>query len=118
MAVLDVIEREGLADNVAKVGAFLKAALSQRKARFASIADVRGHGLFVGVEIAKSDADRTPDADGAIDIVNRLKDKGFMTSNAGAHRNVLKIRPPLTFAQKHAEDFLVAFDETMAEVDG
>ena len=118
MAVLDVIERDHLADNVAKVGAFLKAALSQRKGRFGSIADVRGHGLFIGVEIAKADAARTPDADGAIEVVNRLKDKGFMTSNAGAYRNVLKIRPPLTFAQKHAEDFLVAFDETMAELDG
>ena len=118
MAVLDVIERDHLADNVAKVGAFLKAALSQRKGRFGSIADVRGHGLFIGVEIAKADAARTPDADGAIEVVNRLKDKGFMTSNAGAYRNVLKIRPPLTFGQKHAEDFLVAFDETMAELDG
>lgn len=118
MAVLDVIERDGLADNVAKVGAFLKAALTQRKGRFASIADVRGHGLFIGVEIARTDAARTPDSDGAVTLVNRLKDKGFMTSNAGAYRNVLKIRPPLTFAQKHAEDFLVAFDATMAELDG
>ena len=118
MAVLDVIERDGLADNVATVGAFLKAALAQRKGRFASIADVRGHGLFIGVEIARSDAARTPDADRAVDIVNRLKDRGFMTSNAGAYRNVLKIRPPLVFKQSHAEEFLDAFDTTMAEIDG
>jgi 4-aminobutyrate aminotransferase-like enzyme len=118
MAVIDVIERDGLADNVATVGAFLKAALAERKARFASIADVRGHGLFVGVEIAKADAARTPDTDKAIEIINRLKDKGFLTSNAGAYRNVVKIRPPLVFAQRHAEEFLVAFDATMAELDG
>jgi 4-aminobutyrate aminotransferase-like enzyme len=100
------------------VGAALKSALSERKARFASIADVRGEGLFVGVEIAKSDALRTPDADKAIDVINRLKDKGFLTSNAGAFRNVVKIRPPLIFAQSHVDEFLTAFDATMAEIDG
>ena len=118
MAVLDVIERDGLRENVAKVGAALKTALSGRKARFASIADVRGHGLFVGVEIAKTDAARTPDTDKAIEVINRLKDRGFLTSNAGAYKNVVKIRPPLVFAQNHAEEFLVAFDATMAELDG
>jgi 4-aminobutyrate aminotransferase-like enzyme len=116
MAVIDVIEREGLAANVAAVGEFLKAALAERKARFASIADVRGHGLFVGVEITKTDAARSPDSDKAIEIINRLKDKGFLSSNAGAFRNVVKIRPPLVFAQSHAEEFLVAFDATMAEL--
>ena len=117
-AVIDVIERDRLAENVATVGAFLKSALAGRKGRFASIADVRGHGLFIGVEIAKTDAAREPDMDKAVDIINRLKDRGFLTSNAGAYRNVVKIRPPLVFRQSHAEEFLVAFDATMAEVDG
>lgn len=118
MAVIDVIERENLRENVASVGAFLKRALAERKGRFASIADVRGHGLFIGVEIAKTDALREPDMDKAVDIINRLKDRGFLTSNAGAYRNVVKIRPPLVFTQDHAEEFLVAFDATMAEIDG
>lgn len=118
MAVIDVIERDGLAANVATVGAFLKSALAERKGRFASIADVRGHGLFIGVEIARTDAAREPDMDKAVDIINRLKDRGFLTSNAGAYRNVVKIRPPLVFKQSHAEEFLVAFDATMADVDG
>ena len=90
----------------------------KRKSRFASIADVRGHGLFIGVEIATADAQRAPDADRAVEVINRLKDKGFLTSNAGAHRNVVKIRPPLVYARRHAEEFLVAFDATMAELDG
>lgn len=118
MAVLDVIEREDLLENVAAVGAFLKAALAERKARFGSIVDVRGHGLFVGVEIAKADTARSPDSDRAVEVINRLKDNGFLTSNAGAYRNVVKIRPPLVFTQRHAEEFLVAFDATMAEIDG
>ena len=118
MAVIDVIERDDLCANVTKVGAFLKSALAKRRGRFASVADVRGHGLFIGVEIAKTDAARTPDTDKAIEVINRLKDKGFLTSNAGAFRNVVKIRPPLVFAQSHAEEFLPAFDATMAELDG
>lgn len=118
MAVIDVIEREGLAANVAKVGAFLKSALAERQGRFSSIVDVRGHGLFIGVEIATTDAAREPDMDKAVEIINRLKDRGFLTSNAGAYRNVVKIRPPLVFQQSHAEEFLTAFDATMAEVDG
>jgi 4-aminobutyrate aminotransferase-like enzyme len=56
--------------------------------------------------------------DKAVDIINRLKDRGFLTSNAGAYRNVVKIRPPLVFQKSHAEEFLTAFDATMAEIDG
>jgi len=118
MAVIDVIERENLRENVATVGAFLKSALAERQGRFASIADVRGHGLFIGVEVATTDAAREPDMDRAVDIINRLKDRGFLTSNAGAYRNVVKIRPPLVFQKSHAEEFLTAFDATMAEIDG
>jgi 4-aminobutyrate aminotransferase-like enzyme len=118
MAVLDVIERDGLRHNAANVGGALKTALVERKPRCAAIVDVRGHGLFVGVEIVKRDDGITPDPDGAITIVNRLKDRGFLTSNAGAHSNIVKIRPPLPFAQQHAEAFLEAFDETMREFNG
>ena len=109
--VRDAPMPEGLCAEIA-------AALAERKGRFASIADVRGHGLFVGIEITKADAAKTPDPDKAIEIINRLKDRGFLSSNAGAFRNVVKIRPPLVFARSHAEEFLVAFDATMAELDG
>ena len=51
-------------------------------------------------------------------MVDRLKEKGFLTSNAGAFGNVVKIRPPLTFAENDAEAFLEAFDATLADLDG
>ena len=60
MAVIDVIERDGLRENVARVGASLKSALAERKERCAAIGDVRGHGLFIGVEMVKADAARRP----------------------------------------------------------
>jgi 4-aminobutyrate aminotransferase-like enzyme len=114
MAVIDVIERDKLAENVARVGASLKAALAERKKSCAAIGDVRGHGLFIGVEMVKPGAAREPDAERAIEVVNKLKDRGFLTSNAGAFRNVVKIRPPLVFKQHDADEFLVAFDATIA----
>jgi 4-aminobutyrate aminotransferase-like enzyme len=115
-AVLDVIERDGLAAKVASVGAALKAALAERAKTCRAIGDVRGHGLFIGVEMVKDGLE--PDAERAIQVVNALKDRGFLTSNAGAFRNVVKIRPPLVFDHPDAEEFLAAFDATIAHIDG
>ena len=116
MAVLDEIERHDLGASVARVGVALKAALTARKSGQKFIGDVRGHGLFLGVEIVKDDGTKTPDVDRAVDMVDRLKEKGFLISNAGIFRNVLKIRPPLVFRQEHADAFLAAFDEVLEEV--
>ena len=118
MPLLDIIERDGLRENAAVVGGALKQALLERKARCAAIGDVRGQGLFVGIEMVKDRTGKAPDRDRAVDVVNRLKDKGFLTSNAGAFSNIVKIRPPLVFKQKNADDFLAAFDATLAELDG
>ncbi|MGE0421077.1 MAG: aspartate aminotransferase family protein [Reyranellaceae bacterium] len=118
MAVLDVIERDGLRESVGTVGAWLKGELEKRKPRSAAIGDVRGHGLFIGVEMVKPGPAKEPDEKRTVEVVNALKDKGFLTSNAGAFRNVVKIRPPLVFTRAHAEEFLKAFDETIAALDG
>jgi 4-aminobutyrate aminotransferase-like enzyme len=116
MAVLDEIERRDLRSNVASVGTALKASLSQRKGASDAIGDVRGHGLFIGVELVKP-ADGSPDVNLAKRVINRLKDKGFLTSNAGAFSNVVKIRPPLTFSHENAAEFLVAWDQTIADLE-
>ena len=115
MAVLDEIEQRDLRGNVAAVGGALKDSLMQRKGASDAIGDVRGHGLFIGIEMVQP-ADRSPDAALARRVINRLKDKGFLTSNAGAFSNVVKIRPPLTFSHEHAAAFLVAWDETIDEL--
>ena len=115
LAVLDEIEDRQLRANVASVGAALKAALTARKPASPAIGDVRGHGLFIGVEMVKP-ADGAPDMELAKRMINRLKDKGFLTSNAGAFANVVKIRPPLVFSHDDAAAFLAAWDETVAEL--
>lgn len=117
MAVLDVIERDDLLGNAARVGGDLKAALQARLPKHGWIGDVRGQGLFLGVEIVRDKASRTPDRDRAVDIASRLMRRGFLTSNAGMLGNVVKIRPPLVFSQANAAAFLEAFDATAAELD-
>ena len=117
-AVLDEIEKRDLRENVTKVGSALRAALRERLPVADWIGDVRGLGLFIGVEMVSDGDSLEPDPARAIDVVNRLKDRGFLTSNAGAYKNVLKIRPPLVFGQEDADAFIAAFDETLADLDG
>jgi 4-aminobutyrate aminotransferase-like enzyme len=118
MAVLDILERDSLRDKAASVGDGLKAALTARAPQRDWIGDVRGVGLFIGIEIVTDKASKAPDRERAVDIANRLMRKGFLTSNAGALGNVVKIRPPLVFSEDNAAAFLAAFDDVMAEIGG
>ncbi|WP_312160437.1 aminotransferase class III-fold pyridoxal phosphate-dependent enzyme [Phenylobacterium sp.] len=115
MAVLDVIEAEGLAENAARVGAAFKAMLRQRQPMDQRIGDVRGAGLFLGVEVVRGHGDSRPDKALAVEVVNRLKSMGFLTANAGVHGNVIKLRPPLAFSLADAEAFVEAFDQAMSQ---
>jgi 4-aminobutyrate aminotransferase-like enzyme len=113
-AVLDVIESEKLQQRVAEVGAYLRDGLVEIECE--AIGDVRGHGLFIGLDWVSDRETRTPDPEGAKRVINRLKDKGFLTSTAGALFNVIKLRPPLVFDREHADLFLTAFEETVREL--
>ena len=102
--------------NCTEVGGYLRSELASMQGRYEPMGDVRGHGLFIGIEWVRDVAAKTPDQDGAMRVVNHLKKKGFLISNAGALHNILKIRPPLVFTREHAEAFLAAFEETMREL--
>ena len=115
-AVLDVIEGEGLCANVAAVGAAVRTGLERLMNDCHAMGDVRGHGLFLGVEWVKDRHAKAPDRSGAVAVVNAMKDKGFLIGNAGAFGNVVKIRPPLVFSQDDAAAFLAAFEEMLGEL--
>ena len=112
-AVLDVIENENLLTTSAAVGQYMRDALRQLSEQVEAMGDVRGRGLFIGIDWVSDRDAHTPDREGAAQIVNTLKDKGFLISNAGALGNVLKIRPPLVFRMEHADEFLGAFSEAV-----
>ena len=116
-AVLDIIEQENLCENVSTVGAFMRERLCGIQNEHAVIGDVRGHGLFLGLEWISDPESKTPDQDGVVKMVNALKERGYLTSNAGAHHNVLKIRPPLVFSKDDAQEFLTAFEQTLDALD-
>ena len=110
MAVLDVIEDEGLQDNALRVGGLLRQGLRDIAGRHAGIADVRGAGLFLAVEI---DRDGAPDAERAAFVVNHLRRNGVLISATGPGANVLKIRPPLVLQAAEAQLFLNAVEAAL-----
>ena len=117
-AVLDVIEDEALLANVNAVGGYLKDRLAGLVGRIEGVGDVRGHGLFLGVDWVADRETRKADREGAAEIVERMKEKGYLISNAGRFRNVLKIRPPLVFAREHADALFEALVETLEGASG
>ena len=114
-AVLKVIEDEGLIESVSSVGAYLQDNLRALQESCEPMADVRGHGLFIGMEWVKDRESKEPDLAGADVIVNRLRQAGFLMGRAGEHGNVLKVRPPLVLKQEQADMFLEAFEAAVAE---
>ena len=115
-AVLDVIENEDLRDNVQATGAFMGEELRKLQANCEAMGDVRGHGLFIGIEWVADRESKAPNRSGAVGVVNAMKGKGFLIGNAGAFGNVVKIRPPLVFSRENASAFLTAFAQTIDEL--
>lgn len=113
-AVLDVFESEQLVRNSANVGAYLADQLETINQDQEHVGDTRHQGLFVAIEWVESRTTKKPDRDGAVRIVNKLKDRGFLIGNAGAFGNVLKLRPPLVFTQEHADQFLNAYTDVVS----
>lgn len=115
MAVLDVIEQEHLQEHASTVGAHLINGLHALMENHPLIGDVRGLGLFLGIECVLDRETLTPASEQATYIVNRLKDYSILLSTDGPFHNVLKIKPPLVFSRKDADFLVVALEKVLAE---
>jgi 4-aminobutyrate aminotransferase-like enzyme/Ser/Thr protein kinase RdoA (MazF antagonist) len=113
LAVLDVIEREGLRENAQRVGAHLRAGIEAIAQDCSLIGDVRGAGLFLGVELVRDRTSLEPAAEEAHAVVNRMRDDGVLIGLEGPLRNVLKIRPPLVFSAANADQLVDALDRAL-----
>ena len=113
-AVLDVIEEEGLQQNAKEVGDYYKSLFNDLKNEFSCIGDVRGSGLFLGVEIVKDSSDE-PDTALAQKIKNKLRDEFILISTDGPHDNVIKTKPPLCFTKENAEDVVRAIKKVLRQ---
>src|SRR5246500_5447140 len=112
LAVLAIVEEEGLVANAAKVGSYLRHGLLTLAERHPLIGDVRGEGLLLGVELI--DEAHGPAAGSARKVTEAMRERGILLSATGPAGNVLKTRPPLVFQHQHADLFLQALDEVLA----
>jgi 4-aminobutyrate aminotransferase-like enzyme len=105
-AVLDVIREESLMEKSFKVGGKILTELKYLTQDLDQVAEVRGSGLFVGVDMVTDRSTLTPDGDTAAGIVNRLREERILISASGAQGNVLKLRPPMPFSSNDADRLL------------
>jgi len=115
LAVLDVLEEEDLQQNALRVGTHLLEGLKNLQARHALIGDVRGSGLFLGIDLVLDRKAREPAPLQASYVVNRLRDCGILTGTDGPHHNVIKLRPPLVFSEADAHLFVATLDAVLGE---
>lgn len=108
LAVLQVIREEGLQQNALETGRLLLDGLRDIAASEPRVADVRGAGLFIGVDLADEQTGR-PDADLTVKVIDAMRAQGVLIGAAGRYGATLKVRPPLCLNQAEAERFLTAF---------
>lgn len=116
MAVLDVLEKEGLIAHARDVGDYTRGRLAELGRRHGIIGDVRGSGLFFAVEMVSDRVARTPATAQTRRIVNMMRERGVLLSRIGPHDNILKIRPPMPFAREHADLLVDSLDGVLKDL--
>jgi 4-aminobutyrate aminotransferase-like enzyme len=111
--VLDVLRDEGLQENARVVGERLRASL--RALDHPSVGDVRGAGLFTGVELVEPDGSEASGL--TLSVVNALQRRRVLVATGGLHNNVLKVRPPLVFSDADTDRFVTELDAVLTELD-
>lgn len=115
LAVLDVLRDEKLPQNAQRVGKYLHGKLAALMDRHRIVGDVRGMGLFLGVELVRDRTSLEPADTEASYVTNRLRERGILTGTDGPYHNVIKIRPPLCFNESDADFFVDTLDAVLAE---
>ena len=116
LTVLEVVIEENLQSNALKAGKRMLAGMIPFLDQFPIVGDVRGSGLFLGVELVRDRETLEPAKEEAEFIVNRMRDAGILLGTDGPFENVIKIRPPMPFDESNAE-FLVANLERILKED-
>ena len=111
--VLNEIENKNLQENAQRTGSYLKNELKKLSKKYPIIGDVRGRGLFLGLELV--DKNLNPEARKAAYLVNRMKELGVLMSNDGIDKNVIKIKPPLIFSIEDSKKLIILLEKVFAE---
>ncbi len=113
--VLRIVDDEGLQANARTTGTYLLFGLRRLQARHEVIGDVRGIGLFTGVDLVIDRETRAPATQAAEQVKNRLREERILVGTEGPADNILKIRPPLTIDQDDVDQLLATLDRVLAE---
>lgn len=116
LAVLDVIRDEKLQENALQVGEHMKAGLKRLMDKHLLIGDVRGLGLFIGIELVLDRKTLEPAKEQAYDIAERMKEEGILISIDGPLYNVIKIKPPLVFTESNADLYIETLDKILGNM--
>ena len=111
-SVLDVIEEEKLQENAKIVGDYYKSLFLELQKKYNCIGDVRGSGLFLGIDIIEEDSIE-PNPKLASLIKNELRNKNILTSTDGPLDSIIKTKPPLCFTKENAEKVVDNIDEIL-----
>jgi 4-aminobutyrate aminotransferase-like enzyme len=118
IAVLDVVRDEGLREHARRVGNRLLTQLKPLMKQYPIIGDIRGSGLFLGVELVRDRETLEPAGEEAAFVVNRMREKQVLVGTDGPHHNVVKIRPPMPFDDRDADMLVEVFDASIRELPG
>jgi 4-aminobutyrate aminotransferase-like enzyme len=113
LAVLDVLDREGLQARAAEVGGYLHERLARLGTRHVAVGEVRGRGLFLGVELVSDGDRRAPAPEATARVALAMRRAGVLVGIEGPCANVLKIRPPLVCGRAHADRLVDALDRAL-----
>jgi len=116
IAVLDVLRDEGLQSHALRVGERMLSKLQPLMDRFSIVGDVRGSGLFLGVELVRNRETLEPAGAEASFVANRMRERGVLLGTDGPYHNVVKIRPPMPFAESDADLLVDALEQSLAEL--
>jgi len=115
-AVLEVIEKEGLRDHAVKIGNVLLNGARKLAEKYEIIGDVRGRGMFVGIDLVKDRKTREPHTAAAQHVLTRFKEEHILLQSDGPHNNVLKFKSPMVFNEENAKTLLETLDKVFGEI--
>ncbi|HXN51303.1 MAG TPA: aminotransferase class III-fold pyridoxal phosphate-dependent enzyme [Candidatus Acidoferrum sp.] len=115
LAVLDVVRDEALQDRALRVGKYWIAELRKLQECHRLIGDVRGSGLFLGIDLVRDRETCEPATEEANYVVNRLRECGILVGTDGPQHNVIKLRPPLIFSESDADLFVTTLESILQE---
>jgi 4-aminobutyrate aminotransferase-like enzyme len=112
--VLQIVQDDHLQEHAFEVGRYFLASLHELQRQHSLIGDVRGQGLYLGIELVTDQTTKQPAPAAAFQVSELMKDRGVLVYPNGVHNNVLKIKPPMTFSRDHVDIFTDALHDVLA----